>query len=277
VGDLARDTEVEGGDGRYRAVLRKDWEIWGPMGGYVAAVALRAMAAEAPDGFLPASFNCQFLSVARFEAVDIGVTVRRSSRRATALEARVTQNGTAILDAQAWCTVPTDVVTHDHTTPHRYGHPDDHRSVAEYSMDAPPFPFWLNFDGKPLDWVEDWAGYPGGEPEWAEWLKFEPTARWDDPVLEAARLVLLADLPSYPAAVRAYPGGERTFVAPSLDLSVQLHRLVDVSDWLLIHGTAPIADRGLIAFRSEVWSADGRQVASGGGQLLSRAVPPPSG
>jgi acyl-CoA thioesterase len=66
-------------------------------------------------------------------------------------------------------------------------------------------------------------------------------------------------------------------VAPSLDLSVQLHRLDDLSDWLLIHGTAPIADRGLIGFRSEVWSADGRQVASGGGQLLSRAVPPPSG
>jgi acyl-CoA thioesterase-2 len=275
MGDLARDTAVEGGEGRYRAVLSEDWEIWGPMGGYVAAVALRAIGGEVPDGFQPAGFTCQFLSVARFEAVDIAVTVRRASRRATALDARVTQDGTAILDAQAWFTVPGDVVTHDHTTPHRYGHPDDHRSVAEYTTEAPPFPVWLNFDGKPLDWVEDWADYPGGDPEWAEWLKFEPTARWDDRVLEAARLVLLADLPSYPAAVRAYPGGERTFVAPSLDLSVQLHRLDGLSDWLLIHGTAPIADRGLIAFRSEVWSADGRQVASGGGQLLSRAVPPP--
>jgi acyl-CoA thioesterase-2 len=275
VGDLGRDTAVEGAAGSYRAVLSRDWEIWGPMGGYVAAVALRAMAGEVADGFEPASFTCQFLSVAKFEAVDIAVTVRRGSRRAMAVDAHVTQDGRAILDAQAWFTLPGDVVTHDHSPPHRYGHPDDHRSVAEYSMDAPPFPFWLNFDGKPLDWVEDWADYPGGDPEWAEWLKFEPTARWDDRVLEAARLVLLADLPSYPAAVRAYPGGERTFVAPSLDLSVQLHRLDGLSDWLLIHGTAPIADRGLIAFRSEVWSADGRQVASGGGQLLSRAVPPP--
>jgi acyl-CoA thioesterase II len=277
VGDLAQDTAVEGRAGSYRAVLSKDWEIWGPMGGYVAAVALRAMAGDVPDGFEPASFTCQFLSVARFGAVDIAVTVRRGSRRAMAVDAHITQADAAILDAQAWFTVPGDVVTHDHTTPHRYGHPDDHRSVAEYSTEAPPFPFWLNFDGKPLDWVEDWAAYPGGEPEWAEWLKFEPTARWADPVLEAARLVLLADLPSYPAAVRAYPGGERTFVAPSLDLSVQLHRLGDLSDWLLLHGTAAIADRGLIGFRSEVWSADGRQVASGSGQLLSRAVPPPSG
>ena len=194
-----------------------------------------------------------------------------------ALDARITQDGTAILDAQAWFTLPGDVVTHDHVPMHRYGRPDDHRSITEYDVDGPPFPFWLNFDGKPLDWIDDMESYPGGEPEWAEWLKFEPTARFDDPVLEAARIVLLADLPSYPAAVRAYPGGERTFVAPSLDLSVQLHRLGDLSDWLLVHGTAPVAERGLLAFRSEIWSADGRQAASGGGQLLLRAIPPPSG
>ncbi len=42
MGDLARDTAVQGGAGSYGAVLSRDWEIWGPMGGYVAAVALRA-------------------------------------------------------------------------------------------------------------------------------------------------------------------------------------------------------------------------------------------
>jgi acyl-CoA thioesterase II len=164
-------------------------------------------------------------------------------------------------------------VTHDHVSAHRFGHPDDHRSIHEYEVDGPPFPFWLNFDGKPLDWIEDWEAWPGGDPEWAEWLRFLPTARWDDPVMEAARLVVLADLPSFPAAVRAYPGRDRTFVAPSLDLSVQLHRLTDLSDWLLVHGTAPIAERGLLGFRSEVWCSSGRQVASGAGQLLCRAVP----
>ncbi|MDQ1510211.1 MAG: hypothetical protein QOG50_2055, partial [Actinomycetota bacterium] len=44
--------------------------------------------------------------------------------------------------------------------------------------------------------------------------------------------------------------------------------------WLLVQGTAPIAERGLMAFRSEVWSATGQQAASGSGQLLLRAVPP---
>jgi hypothetical protein len=35
VGDLAHDTAVEGGNGKYRAQISRDWEIWGPNGGYV--------------------------------------------------------------------------------------------------------------------------------------------------------------------------------------------------------------------------------------------------
>jgi len=42
MGDFERETRVEGGGGRYRAALSQDWEIWGPNGGYLAAIALRA-------------------------------------------------------------------------------------------------------------------------------------------------------------------------------------------------------------------------------------------
>ena len=274
MGDLAQDTTVVGADGRYRASISGDWEIWGPMGGYVAAVALRAAAMEAPPSLEPASFTCQFLSAARFDAVDIAVAVRRASRRTAAITVQIAQEGTAILDAQVWFATPGDVVRHDYAKPHPHGHPDDHRPFSDYADDeGPHFPFWNNFDGKPLYWVEDWESFTGDEPEWAQWVKFEPTAAFTDPVLEAARLVLLADLPSFPAAIRAHPG-PRTFVSPSLDLSVQFHRLADLSEWLLVQGVSPIADRGLMAFRSEVWSADGRQAASGSGQLILRAVPP---
>jgi len=273
MGDIGKDTTVVGGDGQYTALLSRDWEIWGPMGGYVAAVALRAAAAEAPAGLEPASFTSQFLSPARFEAIDIDVIVRRKSRRAAAVTARVEQHGAAILDAQVWFATPTDVVRHDHAKDHRHGHPDDHPPISAYTTEQTVFPFWKNFERKPLDWIEDWDAFPGGEPEWAEWLKFVPTSAWADPVLEAARLVLLADLPSFPAATRAHPGAH-TFVSPSLDLAVQFHRLGGLGEWLLVQGVSPIADRGLMAFRSEVWSADGRQAASGSGQLLLRALPP---
>lgn len=54
MGDLAEDTAPESlGEGRYRVTLSQDWEIWGPMGGYVAACALRA-AGEANPHPVPA-------------------------------------------------------------------------------------------------------------------------------------------------------------------------------------------------------------------------------
>src|SRR2546426_446040 len=44
---LDLDTRVSGAEGRYRAVISSDWEVWGPNGGYVAAIALRAAGADA--------------------------------------------------------------------------------------------------------------------------------------------------------------------------------------------------------------------------------------
>jgi len=276
VGDLALDTACKGIDGRFRASLSGDWEIWGPMGGYVAAVALRAMGAEVAAGHEPASFTCQFLSTAKFAPVDIEVSVRRSSRRTTFVVARMTQDGADILDAQAWFAAPIDVVDHDHARPHRHGHPDDHPPITDYTDLPPNFPFWYNFESKPLDWIDDFEAYAGGEPEWAQWQKFVPESSFEDSVLEAARLLLLADLPSFPAAMRAHPGRPPTFVSPSLDLAVQFHRVADLGEWLLVQGVAPIADRGLMAFRSEVWTAAGVLAASGSGQLLLRAVTLPA-
>jgi len=272
MGDLDKDTRVEGGGGRYTATLSEDWRIWGPMGGYVASVALRAAAAEVSAGLRPASFSCQFFAPARFDVLDIAVRVRRASKRTAALTASIAQDGTAILDAQAWFAAEGDVVVHDHAPLHPHGHPDDHASISEYTAEETPFPFWYNFDGKPLGWIDDWEQYSGGPPEWAEWLRFVPTATFDDPVLEACRLLVMADLPSFPAATRAHPGRDRSWVAPNLDLAVQFHRLDDLGEWLLTMGTAPIADRGLVAFRSEVWTASERLVASGSGQLLARRV-----
>jgi acyl-CoA thioesterase len=109
-------------------------------------------------------------------------------------------------------------------------------------------------------------------------LRFVPQASFDDPVLEACRLVVLADLPSWPSATRAHPGRTafERFVAPNLDLAVQFHRLSGIGDWLLCQGEAPVADRGLVGFRSTVWTEDDRLAASGSGQLLCRPLPPPA-
>jgi acyl-CoA thioesterase-2 len=276
VGDLELDTRVTVVDeGRCVATPSEDWRIWGPMGGYVAAIALRAAATGVNTAALrPASFTCQFLAPARFEPVDLVVTVLRSSRRAAAVSVSMTQDGSSLLEAQAWFAAEADMLEHDHAGSGGAGRPEDHRSIAELTDEAPPFPFWENFDGRPTDWSDNMQARPAGEPAWKEWLKFLPQSSFDLPVVEACRLLVLADLPSWPAATRAHQGGAafENFVAPSLDLAVQFHRLDGLGDWLLCSGVAPVADHGLIGFRSEVWTADDRLVASGSGQLLCRAL-----
>ena len=63
MGDLAADTAIEGSDGRYRAHLSRDWEIWGPNGGYLAVIAIRAAGAQTSLR-RPATFSCHYLGVA---------------------------------------------------------------------------------------------------------------------------------------------------------------------------------------------------------------------
>ena len=104
LGDFEADTRVSGGDGRYTATLVDDWAIWGPNGGYIASVALRAAGAESAFS-RPATFKCQFLAPGRFDAVDITVQSIRRGRNAEALSVVLTQGDRTLLSALAW-TVP---------------------------------------------------------------------------------------------------------------------------------------------------------------------------
>ena len=105
-------TEVEPvGAGRYRATLSREWEIWGPMGGYVAAVALRAAGAATAHPN-PAAFSCHYLGVARFEPVDIEVTPVKEGRVASSHRVSITQEGRPILEALMWSTADNEGLEH---------------------------------------------------------------------------------------------------------------------------------------------------------------------
>lgn len=275
MGDLEVDTTVERVDDQhFRATLSRDWEIWGPMGGYVAAVALRA-AGEIDPAARPAAFSCHYLSVARFEPVDVHVQVRRRGRSASSLRVEVTQEDRAILDATVWTVGEVDGLEHDETCFPEVGLPDDLPFVQELlPEDAPrPFPFWENFEAKPIDFEVDWPPDGPRPARWREWLRFLPRATFDDPWVDAARSVILVDLPSWPAAHRAHAWQEPPYMAPTLDLNVAFHQPTAGEDWLLCDGEAPLSTGGLFGWTGRVWSPSGRLHASGGGQCLYRRLP----
>src|SRR3546814_12286099 len=103
---------------------------------------------------------------------------------------------------------------HDETSAPVVPGPDDLPSVQDLlPPDAqPPFPFWLNFDAKPIDFEVDWPPEGPRPARWREWLRFLPTSTFDDPWLDAARSVILVDLPSWPSAHRHHAWQQPPFI-----------------------------------------------------------------
>ena len=274
MGDFGEQTAVRAVDeGRYEATLSKDWEIWGPNGGYVAAIALRAVGAHVPE-FQPAAFTCHFLSVAEFAAVEVRVGIARAAKRAVALHFTMHQGDRIILQGMAWFVRDVSGLEHDHVTPLTLPTPAQLRSVEELlPPDAPlRFAFWNNLEQKPIRWV-NWEDRVAGPPEYRAWHRFRPRATFDDPVTDAARSLLLVDTMSWPAAVQAHDPDSLAHIAPTLDVSVAFHQAEPASEWLLADAVAPLATDGLIGYRTEVRGESGALLATGSGQMLCRPAP----
>lgn len=274
MGDLAQDTAVRPvDDGRYVATLSKDWEIWGPMGGYVAACALRA-AGAASSGQVPATFSCHYLSVAQWGDVDLVVEPRRQGRGAASYRVEMSQDGRPVLDAMVWAVAAGDGLEHDHAEAPAVPGPQELTPVQELVPEGmwPPYPFWNNLEARPVDLPESWPPPGPLEPRWRQWLRFTPTATYDDVWADAARSVVLTDLPSWPSVQQRHAWEQPPFIAPTLDLHVTFHRPAVGHAWLLCDGSAPVSTGGLFGWRAQLWSEGGALHASGGGQCKYRRL-----
>jgi acyl-CoA thioesterase len=241
------------------------------MGGYVAAVALRA--AGAASAFArPASFFCHYLGVAAFDRIDLAVVKLRAGRTAEALRVTATQGARAILDAMVWTVGPVQGLEHHEAAAPEVRGPEGLRSREEHFPDQPqPYPFWSNVECRLLEVIPTWPPEGALPPVWRTWMRFRPRATFDDPWVDA---VILVDVLSWPSAHRHHAWREPSVVAPSLDLYVAFHEPAPDEPWLLGDGEAPVAGEGIIGWTGRLWSSRRRLVASGGGQLVCRPLPP---
>lgn len=271
MGDLDKDTSVKGGDGLYRASLSEEWEIWGPQGGYVASVALRAAGAHSPFP-RPASFFCHFVNVGSFGEVEIRVETLRRSRRAESMRVALLQQDRVIMEALVWTVDRLSGLDHLDAPAPEVSKPAETKSWGELYADdpGPPFRFWYNLEGRPVGFDRARASQPG-RPFTQTWMRFIPTPTFDDPFVDAGRILIIADVSMFPAAVRAHGGeGPPPYVAPSMDLGLAFHDFAPDSEWLLIEAESPIAKESLVGGRATVWSEDGRLLATGVQQMLQR-------
>jgi len=269
---LALDTEVATIDkerGRYRAHLAERWETWGPNGGYLASVALRAAGATTTLSH-PATLSCLFLAAGRLDAVDVTVTRLRSSTRSEAMHVEVRQDDRALLVGHVWA-VDGELAGFEHevATAPAVMPPVDGTWPAQGFRNE----FWRrNFEIRTAT-ASDLAASGPSDIHWMRFLGDAALVR--DPWVDACRAVVLVDTTQWPAANRHHQGGdgEVAFVAPNIDLDVRFHRAAPSNEWLLVEAASPVAERGLIAGLVRVWATDGRLVASGSSHMLCRQVP----
>ena len=290
MGDLDHDTQLtpldpDGEVARFAVELSDDWRIWTLNGGYVAAVALRAVGAVT-EQLRPATLSLQLLSGAVAGAAEVRVRSLRRARAAECLAVSVDQGGRRIVDGHAWTMADRpDAPTHDDAGPCPAGPPGSYPTVEERVAareargEAPPagsrpdFPFWDNLDARPTTWLDDWDRRPAGAAVTADWLRFRPTATFSDPFLDAGRVAVALDLYSFPSMARAY-AAPIDWIAPNIDLHCVFHRDGSTSPWILGQGRTPVAAGGAAGFTAQAWSQDGLLLASGGGQMLPRTVGP---
>ncbi len=270
VGDFEVDTRLEplAEEGAFRGELSPDWEIWGPNGGYVAAMALRAVGLRAAIP-RPVCMSGHFLRVADFGPVELRVEALRQGRRSESFRVSVTQHGKGVFEGLARTAAEGPGLDHRHAAAPEVPEPETLQTPRELRAPddpGPPFPFWDNFEQRVVGSERFRGRAVSRPPVWREWYRFRPRARFDDPFVDAGRLLLLLDTLSWPAACQPHP--EAPFTAPNLDVTAWFHALEPTSEWLLADHESPVAGGGLMGTVGRVWSRERRLLASGGAQLF---------
>ena len=264
--DLEHATRVTPEGGGYVAQLSEEWEIWGPNGGYLATIALRAagMAAQIQQ---PASFYCHFLSSPTFDAVQLNVNVLKQGRRAESFAVEMTQQGKPILHALVKTAADAPGYSHQHPEAPDVPPPEALEThVRRPSKQHPAFSFWNNVERRPVDkgTTDEPADQPTA-PVLRQWARYRPRACFEDPFLDAARALILLDTYGFPAAYQHHRSWE--YLAPNLDTSAWFHHFSPDCEWLLIDSECLVGDRGLMGVNGRVWDTEGRLLATGSAQL----------
>lgn len=269
--DLASATSVQVVDEHtFTAELSKDWEIWGPNGGYLAAIALRA-AGIVTGRAVPVSINAHFVGASTSGPVTLRAEINRVTRVATSVTIRLEQNDRPVLVATIWGSDGLEGIEHQTDAPD-VPDPESLRSIDDLMAEqgnVSTHTFWANFDSHPIDWIVDWDNREPSEPENSAWIRFVPTSTYEDRWLDACRPLILIDVDAWGAATRPHVG-ELEHFAPTIEVAVRFHGPTSEEEWLLSRARSPVATAGIVAATGEIWTRSGRLVATGGSTLLCR-------
>jgi acyl-CoA thioesterase len=239
------DTALEGADGRWRAAVRDHWFVQkGPNGGFVAALATRALTEIAGgDGLAPRSLTLHYLAPPVEGELEVRAAVERAGRTTTFASLRVLQDGVTVAYGLGCCSA------------WREGQPEWDELVrpeapAAESLapltDIPAAPRFLeNYDMRP--WPK-----PPGPATAGGWMRTaQPRAA--DPILLGA--MTDAWVPA------AFLEMEQPSFVPTIDLTIHWRAPAGVPEgdhpWVLGVFSTRLGAGGTWEEDGELWSEDG--------------------
>lgn len=265
--DLDQDSTITvGPDGRRTARVGPEWDAFGPNGGFLTMVAVRAAATMTRPATLPHTVQCQFLRAPKHGELTLDTELIGRSTRSDVVRVVATQGDRTVLTALARSTEPVrSGVTADAGRPPEVPDPGFLRSTDELlppEVRANLPPMTRNFEARPVTWEPSWPPPKGKPASYLVWCRFRPTALFDDPVVSVGRYLILLD--SYVwAAVERGTGGGIGLSARSTDLSVTVHDTGTTDEWLLCDVTVSALQAGAIGANGAIWSRGGALLATG--------------
>ena len=266
--DFEQATRLErAGDGCWKVDLPESWGLWSPAGGYISALALRAVG-EATGFTRPASMTCHFLRMGKYAPAEVRVESVKAGRRSELLKADLIQDGKTLLTCHVWAVPETAPgLSHDDTQEDLPA-PESVQRIEDQYPDQPVDPFFRRFEQRPIRGMPR----PGDTPREAEltgFYRFTPTPVADDPFVDAGRSLILLDTFGWLAQYPAHPtDGPSPWIAPNVDYYYRFLRPTSHADWLHMRVKAPVAEGGLMSTDGEIRDAAGRLLITGSSQLM---------
>jgi len=264
-----RDTAVvPRGDGRYVVKVDAGWNIYlGPNGGYVAALAARALCAEvdaASAGREPRepreprqlrSFSAHFLSPPQVGEMDAEVVIERTGGSVSIASVVLGQEGSTRVIARASFAASRTGIDLDHSRPPDVPPPEDLPPLDAY---IPPG-FRDRYDRRwaigPMPHSLADVAVAGG------WIRPARTDAGSSPTpLDAPLVVAYSDC-WFPAVYAMAPPSTKVY---TVDLSVHLVAPLPSAydDWVLVEFQSIQAADGLVVEDGRIWSRSGNLLAT---------------
>jgi acyl-CoA thioesterase len=250
--------------GLYTATIDRGWWIErGPNGGYLAAIVLRAVVAEAgADGRRPRTMTLHYLRPPMEGPCEVEVVVERAGRGLSTVSARLRQGGRdCVLALVALGVVRPGESMHDHPAP-EVPAPDAVPPRAEAATAGPDIPFRHRFDLRPAIGAAPFEA--GTEALTGGWIRTADHDPIDD-------VLLAAITDAWPPAV--FSKLELPVGVPTVELTIHFRNAPSREPgWCLVRFRTLEASEGYLEESGEVWSADGRLLAES--RQLAVLIPP---